>query len=61
MGRPLRLRQGDHARSAPGVLRGFDAEPWDKLVQVVRGTVMAAIPDIRRGQRRRAVAGAHRR
>jgi dTDP-4-dehydrorhamnose 3,5-epimerase len=47
MGRPLRLRQGNHARSAPGVLRGFHAEPWDKLVQVVRGTAMAAIADIR--------------
>jgi dTDP-4-dehydrorhamnose 3,5-epimerase len=47
LGRPLRLVQGNHARSAPGVLRGFHAEPWDKLVQVVRGTAMAAIADIR--------------
>ena len=45
--RPLTWRQGNHARSAPGVLRGFHAEPWDKLVQVVRGTAMAAIADIR--------------
>lgn len=47
VGRGLIWRQGNHARSAPGVLRGFHAEPWDKLVQVVRGTAMAAIADIR--------------
>jgi dTDP-4-dehydrorhamnose 3,5-epimerase len=47
LGRRPDLRQGNHARSAPGVLRGFHAEPWDKLVYVVRGTAMAAIADIR--------------
>jgi len=39
--------QGNHARSAPGVLRGFHAEPWDKLVQVVRGRALAVIADLR--------------
>jgi dTDP-4-dehydrorhamnose 3,5-epimerase len=47
LGRPLRLRQGNHARSVPGVLRGFHAEPWDKLVYVARGTAFAAVADIR--------------
>jgi dTDP-4-dehydrorhamnose 3,5-epimerase len=47
VGRPLIWKQGNHARSGPGVVRGFHAEPWDKLVQVVRGTAMAAIADIR--------------
>ena len=47
LGREPALRQGNHARSAPGVLRGFHAEPWDKLVYVVRGHVMASIADIR--------------
>jgi dTDP-4-dehydrorhamnose 3,5-epimerase len=47
LGRPLRLRQGNHARSVPGVLRGFHAEPWDKLVYVARGTAFAAIADLR--------------
>jgi dTDP-4-dehydrorhamnose 3,5-epimerase len=47
VGRPLHWRQGNHARSAPGVLRGFHAEPWDKLVYVVRGRALAAIADIR--------------
>jgi dTDP-4-dehydrorhamnose 3,5-epimerase len=41
------LRQGNHSRSAPGVVRGFHAEPWDKLVYVARGTAFAAIADIR--------------
>jgi dTDP-4-dehydrorhamnose 3,5-epimerase len=47
VGREVVFRQGNHARSSPGVVRGFHAEPWDKLVQVVRGTAMSAIADIR--------------
>jgi dTDP-4-dehydrorhamnose 3,5-epimerase len=47
LGRPVTFAQGNHARSAPGVLRGFHAEPWDKLVYVARGTAMAAIADLR--------------
>lgn len=47
LGREPVLRQGNHSHSTPGVLRGFHAEPWDKLVYVVRGYVMAAIADIR--------------
>jgi dTDP-4-dehydrorhamnose 3,5-epimerase len=47
LGRTPVLRQGNHSRSVPGVLRGFHAEPWDKLVYVVRGHVAAAIADIR--------------
>jgi dTDP-4-dehydrorhamnose 3,5-epimerase len=47
LGREVRFAQGNHARSRPGVLRGFHAEPWDKLVYVARGTVFAAIADIR--------------
>jgi dTDP-4-dehydrorhamnose 3,5-epimerase len=47
LGRQVTWRQTNHARSAPGVLRGFHAEPWDKCVYVTRGTVMAAVADIR--------------
>ena len=47
LGREPVLRQGNHSRSLPGVLRGFHAEPWDKLVYVVRGQALAAIADIR--------------
>lgn len=47
LGRAVSFRQGNHARSAPGVLRGFHAEPWDKLVCIIRGRALAAIADIR--------------
>jgi dTDP-4-dehydrorhamnose 3,5-epimerase len=47
LGRPVSLRQGNHSRSAAGVLRGFHAEPWDKLVYVARGTAFCAIADLR--------------
>jgi dTDP-4-dehydrorhamnose 3,5-epimerase len=47
VGRELTWRQGSHARSRPGVVRGFHAEPWDKLVYVARGTVFAAVADVR--------------
>jgi len=47
LGRELVWRQGNHARSTPGVLRGFHTEPWDKCVYVARGTAMAAIADVR--------------
>lgn len=47
LGREPVLRQGNHSRSVPGVLRGFHAEGWDKLVYVVRGLAFAAIADIR--------------
>jgi dTDP-4-dehydrorhamnose 3,5-epimerase len=43
------FRQGNHSRSGPGVLRGFHAEPWDKLVYVVRGRAFCAVADIRPG------------
>jgi dTDP-4-dehydrorhamnose 3,5-epimerase len=47
LGQEVVFRQGNHARSAPGVLRGFHAEPWDKMIYVTRGSAFAAIADIR--------------
>jgi dTDP-4-dehydrorhamnose 3,5-epimerase len=47
VGREVRFVQGNHSRSRPGVLRGFHAEPWDKLVYVPHGTVFAAVADVR--------------
>ena len=47
LGREPVFAQGNHSRSQPGVLRGFHAEPWDKLVYVARGTAFCAIADIR--------------
>jgi dTDP-4-dehydrorhamnose 3,5-epimerase len=47
LGREVRFVQGNHSRSRPDVLRGFHAEPWDKFVSVARGTVFAAVADVR--------------
>ena len=49
LGREVVLRQGNHSRSAPGVLRGFHAEPLDKLVYVPHGAALQAVADIRPG------------
>lgn len=47
LGRTPRFVQANHARSQPRVLRGFHAEPWDKLVYVARGHVLAVVADLR--------------
>ncbi len=47
--REIRFAQGNHSRSAPRVLRGFHAEPWDKCVYVVRGTATCVVADLRPG------------
>ncbi|QBI20299.1 dTDP-4-keto-6-deoxy-D-glucose epimerase [Egibacter rhizosphaerae] len=47
LGREVVFRQGNHSRSHPGVLRGFHAEPWDKLVYVARGVAFCAVADLR--------------
>ena len=47
LGREVAVVQWNHSHSAPGVIRGFHAEPWEKLIYVVRGTVLAAIADLR--------------
>jgi dTDP-4-dehydrorhamnose 3,5-epimerase len=47
LGRVPEFRQANHSRSSAGVLRGFHAEPWDKLVYVASGTAFCAVADIR--------------
>jgi dTDP-4-dehydrorhamnose 3,5-epimerase len=47
VGREVRFRQSNHSRSKPGVLRGFHAEPWDKLIYVVRGVALCVVVDPR--------------
>src|SRR3990167_2681069 len=32
-----------------GVTRGFHAEPWDKYLTVIKGSVFVAYPDLRKG------------
>lgn len=40
--------QWNVAESRAGTLRGFHAEPWEKLIHVVHGKAFAAIADLRR-------------
>ncbi|UOM34277.1 dTDP-4-dehydrorhamnose 3,5-epimerase family protein [Acuticoccus sp. I52.16.1] len=47
LGRPHRFGQGNHSRSKAGVLRGFHAEPWDKLISVVHGRALIVVADPR--------------
>lgn len=47
IGREVRFRQANHSRSRPGVLRGFHAEPWDKLIYVPHGAALCAVADVR--------------
>jgi dTDP-4-dehydrorhamnose 3,5-epimerase/reductase len=44
---PFRPVQWNISESVVGTVRGFHAEPWDKLVHVAAGRVFAAIADIR--------------
>lgn len=47
LGRPYHFAQTNHSRSRAGTLRGFRAEPWDKLVYVPRGTALIVVVDRR--------------
>lgn len=45
---PFSPVQWNVSESSEGTLRGFHAEPWNKLVHVAAGRAFAAIADIRR-------------
>jgi dTDP-4-dehydrorhamnose 3,5-epimerase len=47
LGREVGFAQGNHSRSTRGVLRGFHAEPWDKLIYVAHGTAFCVVADVR--------------
>lgn len=47
LGRDYVFAQGNHSRSRAGTLRGFRAEPWDKLIHVAHGTALIVVVDIR--------------
>ena len=47
LGKTISGVQWNHARSHPRVIRGFHAEPWEKLIYVVKGKVMAVFVDFR--------------
>ena len=48
-GKKIEIVQWNHSRSKPGVIRGIHAEPWDKIVYCVHGSVLAVAVDLRVG------------
>lgn len=46
-GTSIDIKQWNHSRSLPNVIRGFHAEPWDKIVYVASGKALAVIVDLR--------------
>ncbi len=46
-GQPFRIVQANHSQSLPGVIRGFHADTWNKLVYPVSGIAFVAIADVR--------------
>jgi len=47
LGRKIQVTQWNHSNSHSRVIRGFHAEPWEKIIYAVRGEVMAVIVDFR--------------
>lgn len=43
----ITITQWNHSRSKPKVIRGFHAEPWEKIVYALKGDVLAVIVDFR--------------
>jgi len=50
-GQPFPVKQINHARSLPNVMRGFHAESWNKLVTVIQGQSFCALADVRPGSK----------
>ncbi|HSW88027.1 MAG TPA: dTDP-4-dehydrorhamnose 3,5-epimerase family protein [Candidatus Saccharimonadales bacterium] len=46
-GKKIDIVQWNHSRSLPGVIRGFHAEPWDKIIYATGGKVLSVIVDLR--------------
>ncbi len=47
LGKKITVTQWNHSNSKQSVIRGFHAEPWEKIIYVVKGEVMAVIVDFR--------------
>lgn len=47
LGKKIEITQWNHSQSIPRVVRGFHAEPWEKLIYVVKGQGMSVIVDLR--------------
>ena len=47
LGKKINITQWNHSSSHPGVIRGFHAEPWEKIIYAVKGEIMTVIVDFR--------------
>ena len=47
LGKKISITQWNHSQSRPKVIRGFHAEPWEKIIYVAKGNVMSVIVDLR--------------
>lgn len=47
IGKKITVTQWNHSQSKPNVIRGFHSEPWEKIIYVVSGRVLAVIVDFR--------------
>lgn len=47
LGKKITITQWNHSNSHPKVIRGFHSEPWEKVIYVVKGSVLAIIVDLR--------------
>lgn len=47
LGKQITIKQWNHSQSHPKVIRGIHAEPWDKLLYVVKGEVLSVLVDFR--------------
>src|SRR5487761_732864 len=47
LGKKITITQWNHSQSHPGVIRGFHAEPWEKIIYVVKGQAMSVVVDLR--------------
>lgn len=47
LGKNINVTQWNHSKSHPKVIRGFHSEPWEKIIYVVKGNVLAVIVDFR--------------
>lgn len=47
LGKEIRITQSNHSQSIPKVIRGFHAEPWEKIIYAVSGNAMAVFVDLR--------------
>ena len=47
LGKKIQVTQWNHSNSHPRVIRGFHAEPWEKIIYAVKAEVMTVIVDFR--------------